>query len=290
MRSLLFVPADSERKLLKASASGADALILDLEDSVAPANLPQARVLAREYLESHRDRTRQKLWVRINPVQSALALADLAAIMPGGPDGIMLPKPDSANECVVLGHYLDALEMREGLGQGSTAILPVVTESARALFTLGTYQGVSSRLFAMTWGAEDLSAALGASTNRIPSGDYEFTYRMARSLCLLGAASVGALAIDTLWSNFKDPEGLVRDANEARIAGFSGKIAIHPDQVAVINESFTHSLTEIERARRIIEAFEAQPGIGTLQLNGQMLDRPHLAQARRILAQQTSIA
>jgi len=227
LRSFLFVPGDSERKLAKAETTQADALILDLEDAVAPENIDRARGMVKEFLQARRPRGRQQLWVRINPIQTPKALADLAAIMAGGPDGIMLPKADSASEAVTLGHYLSALETRDGLPLESTRILPVATETARAMFALGSYHGASARLFGLTWGAEDLSTAIGASTNRLLDGEYEFTYKLARSLCLLGASAAGVAAIDTIWSNFKDTDGLLADSRAGRRAGFSGKMAIH---------------------------------------------------------------
>jgi len=283
LRSFLFVPGDSERKLAKAETTQADALILDLEDAVAPENIERARGMVKEYLQARRTRGRQQLWVRINPIQTPKALADLATVMPGGPDGIMLPKSDSAAETVTLGHYLSAFEAREGLAPESTRILPVATETARAMFALGSYHGACSRLFGLTWGAEDLSTAIGASTNRLLDGEYEFTYKLARSLCLLAASAAGITAIDTLWSNFKDTEGLLADSKAARRAGFSGKLAIHPDQVDIINNAFTPDEKEVAFARRVVDAFAAAAGAGTIQLDGKMLDRPHLTQAQNLL-------
>jgi citrate lyase subunit beta/citryl-CoA lyase len=283
IRSFLFVPGDSERKLAKAETTQADALILDLEDAVAPENIERARGMVKEFLQARRPRGRQQLWVRINPIQTPKALADLAAIMAGGPDGIMLPKADSAAEAVTLGHYLSALETRDGLALESTRILPVATETARAMFALGSYHGASARLFGLTWGAEDLSTAIGASTNRLLDGEYEFTYKLARSLCLLGASAAGVAAIDTIWSNFKDTDGLLADSRAGRRAGFSGKMAIHPDQVDIINQAFTPDASEIAFAQRVVDAFAAAEGAGALQLDGKMLDRPHLTQAQKLL-------
>ena len=283
IRSFLFVPGDSERKLAKAETTQADALILDLEDAVAPENIERARGMVKEFLQARRPRGRQQLWVRINPIQTPKALADLAAIMPGGPDGIMVPKADSAAEAVTLGHYLSALETRDGLALESTRILPVATETARAMFALGSYHGASARLFGLTWGAEDLSTAIGASTNRLLDGEYEFTYKLARSLCLLGASAAGVAAIDTIWSNFKDADGLLADSLAGRRAGFSGKMAIHPDQVDIINQAFTPDANEVAFAQRVVDAFAAAGGAGALQLDGKMLDRPHLTQAQKLL-------
>ncbi|MFJ3460152.1 HpcH/HpaI aldolase/citrate lyase family protein [Achromobacter spanius] len=283
LRSLLFVPGDSERKLAKAPASGADALILDLEDAVDAARLPVARGMVREYLAA-RPTSGPELWVRINPLDSGLALDDLAEVVRGRPDAILLPKGQGAPDIVVLDHYLSALEVREGLPPGGIGIMPVATETAGAMFNLGGYAGCSPRLRGLTWGAEDLAAVLGAASNRREDGEYDLTYELARSLCLLGATAAGVPAIDTIWGNFRDAEGLQRDAARARRAGFTGKIAIHPDQVAPINQAFTPDPADVARARRIVQAFEDAPGVGTLQLDGEMLDRPHLKQALRILA------
>ena len=281
MRSFLFVPGDSERKLAKGAASGADALVLDLEDSVPADRIEVARGMVRDYLQSNRDRSRTRLWVRINPLSSEKALPDLAAIVAGAPDGILLPKIFGAADLSLLANYLTILEVREGVEPGSVKVLLVATETAQAVFNLGAFKDVSKRLWGMTWGAEDLSAALGASTNRDESGDLEFTYRVARSMCLLGAVAAEVEPIDTVFTNFRDTEGLVRESVAARRAGFTGKIAIHPDQVEPINRSFTPTAEEIEYARRVVEAFSS--GAGTVGLDGKMLDMPHLKQARRVL-------
>ncbi|MGH7782183.1 MAG: HpcH/HpaI aldolase/citrate lyase family protein [Candidatus Binataceae bacterium] len=281
-RSFLFVPGDSEKKLAKSEGFAADALILDLEDAVSAERISIARAMVRDYLLSHRDRTRTRLWVRINPLSSGKALADLAAIAAGAPDGILLPKTVAASDVVVLDHYLSALEARESVAAGSIKIMPVATETAPAMFGLGAFAGCGKRLWGMTWGAEDLSAAVGASTNRDEGGQLEFTYRLARSLCILAAVSAQAEPIDTAFVNFRDTAGLAREAHAARQAGFTGKIAIHPDQVAPINEAFTPTPNEVEYARRVVAAFSA--GVGTVALDGKMLDQPHLKQARRVLA------
>jgi len=282
LRSMLFVPGDSERKLAKAQGSGADALVLDLEDSVPADRIAAARSMVREYLGNHRDRTRQQFWVRINPLPTDKALADLAAITGGAPDGIMLPKVDSGADVVVADHYLSALEIREGVEPGSIRIFAVATETAPALFALGTFAGCSPRLAGMTWGAEDLSAALGAATNRDENGELEFTYRLARSLCLAGAIAAGVQPLDTVFVDFRDSEGLRAESRAAARAGFTGKIAIHPDQVVTINQAFTPSAEEVAHARRVIEAFSQ--GAGTVALEGKMLDMPHLKQAQRVLS------
>src|SRR5258708_14033824 len=241
MRSFLFVPGDSERKLAKAEDSAADALVLDLEDAVSADRIEIARKMVREYLHSHRDRTRTQLWVRINPLSTEKALPDLAAIVGGAPDGILLPKATSAADAALLDHYLSALEVREGVAAKSIRILPVATETAPALFNLGGFAGCSDRLWGMTWGAEDLSAALGASTNRDEDGQLEFTYKMARSLCLLAAVAAGIEPIDTVYTNFKDSDGLFREPQPARPAAFTGKLPTHPDQVAPLTPPFPHS-------------------------------------------------
>ena len=282
LRSMLFVPGDSERKLVKAQASEADALVLDLEDAVAEENLDSARGTVRGYLSAHADRKRQQLWVRINPLSSPKALPDLAAIVPGSPDGIVLPKTTSAADVVLLDHYLAALETREGVALEHIKVIVVATETPAAMFSLGSYARCSRRLAGLTWGAEDLSAALGAKTNKDESGNLDFTYQLARSLCLIAAVNADVEPIDTVFVDFKNPEGLRTVARAAFRAGFTGKIAIHPDQVAIINESFMPSDEEIAFAQRVVDAFAA--GTGTVALDGKMLDMPHLKQARRILA------
>jgi citrate lyase subunit beta/citryl-CoA lyase len=283
LRSLLFVPGDSEKKLAKSSSTTADALILDLEDSVAPERTATARVMVAEFLQAHRQRSHQQLWVRINPLQTPLALHDLVAVMAGKPDGIMLPKPLNAKDAQQLDHCLSALEVREGLELGSTRIIPVATEVPGALFDLQSYAGSTPRLQGLTWGAEDLATALGASSNRDASGEFTFTYKLARSLCLLASAHAQIQAIDTLSVDFKDMQALALDVQQARREGFSGKLAIHPDQVEVINQGFTPSSQEISHAQRIVDAFTQANGAGAVQLDGKMVDKPHLTQALRLL-------
>ena len=284
LRSMLFVPGDSDRKLARGESSPADALILDLEDAVAPDRTAIARGMVRAYLDSRPDRSRQQLWVRVNPLSTAKALPDLAAVAGGAPDGIVLPKPDSAADIVLLDHYLTALEARDGLPAGGIRIIPVATETARAVFALGSYAGCSPRLAGMTWGAEDLSAALGASTNKGPGGGYAFTYELARSLCLAGAVAADVQPIDTLYADFRDSAGLTQDSKQSRQLGFTGRIAIHPDQVAPINAAYSPDADEIAFARRVVDAFAAAPGTGVVGLDGKMLDMPHLKQANRLLA------
>ena len=283
-RSMLFVPGDSERKLARGESTPADALILDLEDSVAPDRTAVAREMVRAYLQSRPDRSRQQLWVRINPLASEKGLPDLAAVVAGKPDGIILPKPDSAADIMLLDHYLSALETRDGLVAGSIRAIPVATETAKAMFTLGTYAGSSPRLAGMTWGAEDLSAALGASTNKTASGAYAFTYELARSLCLAAAVAADVQPLDTLYVDFRNPSGLEADCKASRQLGFTGRIAIHPDQIAIINAAYSPEEAEIAFARRVVDAFAAAPGTGVVGLDGKMLDMPHLKQANRLLA------
>jgi citrate lyase subunit beta/citryl-CoA lyase len=283
-RSWLFVPGDSERKLAKGAASAADALIVDLEDSVAPANLPAARMLAAAFLAAHADRTRQQLWVRVNALASGLALHDLAAVVPGGPDGVVLPKAESAADVVTLGHFLSALEIAAGRADGGTRILAIATETPASLFTLGSYAAAGPRLAGLTWGAEDLATALGASSNRAEAGGYAFTFQLARSLCLAGAAAAGIAPIDTVFTDFRDAAGLDREARAGRREGFVGKLLIHPDQVGTVNAAFTPDAAEIAHAERIVAAFAADPGAGVVGIDGKMIDMPHLKQARRLLA------
>ena len=279
-RSFLFVPADSERKLGKAASSGADALIFDLEDSVAAAARPQARAFAAEFLNMDYD---AEIWVRINPLDSEDALQDLQAVMPAAPRGIVLPKPKSAGDTNQLAKLLDDLERKRDLEPGRTAILPVATERPAALFGMGDYADVTPRLGGLTWGAEDLSAAVGASTSRGDDGNWLPPYQLARSLCLFAAAAAGVPAIDTVYTDYKDLDGLARYAAAARRDGFEGMLAIHPDQVKIINKAFVPTSDETERAQRIVELFAANPDAGTLGMDGEMIDRPHWLQAKRIL-------
>lgn len=283
LRSMLFVPADSERKLVKGSQSPADALILDLEDAVAPANKAAARQAAAGFLSGAGVGLAARRFVRINPLDSGLALEDLAAVVMPGLDGIMLPKIDGPQDVRRLGLYLDALEARAGIGPGHVRIVPVGTETARAMLGMGAYEPGIPRLAGLTWGAEDLSAAVGAISNREADGRYSPLYEWAGSLCLCAAAAAGVDAIDTLHADFRDAEGLRAACALARRRGFRGKIAIHPDQVAIINEAFTPSDEELAHARRIVQAFAAEPGAGTLAIDGVMVDRPHLLQAMRTL-------
>lgn len=284
IRSFLFVPGDSERKMLKGKGNEADALILDLEDSVSKDRLATARGMVAEYLQSHSDRERQQVWVRINPLDTEFAMHDLAAIMVGAPDGIILPKTYSAAEAVQLSHALDALEARDGIDNGATQILAVATETARSLFDLDTFIGATPRLYGMTWGAEDLAAALSATSNRLPDGEYDGPYQLARTLCLAAARAAEVMPVDTVFVDFRNNDGLVAEAVQARRSGFFGKMAIHPDQSAPINEAFTPTEDEIAHAKRIVQVFEENPGAGTVGIDGMMIDMPHLKQARAVLA------
>lgn len=282
-RSWLFAPGDSERKMEKAAAGPADIVLLDLEDAVAPENKPRARSMVAEFLAGRTPEDRRRLWVRVNPLDGPHTLADLAAVIPAGPGGIMLPKSRGRADVETLDHYLAALEVAAGLPQGSTRVIVLVTETAEGMFTTGTYAG-APRLAAMTWGAEDLADAVGASENRNPDGGYGFTYELARSLTLLGASAAGVPAVETIQGDFRDLEGLRRRAEKVRRDGYRGMLAIHPDQVDVINAAFTPTEEELAAAREIVDLFAANPGAGTIGHKGAMLDRPHLARAQALLA------
>jgi citrate lyase subunit beta/citryl-CoA lyase len=274
MRSLLFVPGDRPDRMEKALTAGADALILDLEDSVAPANKADARRAVADFLAAHEAAS---LWVRINPLDGQEADKDLAAIVARRPDGIVLPKAEGGAAVTELARRLT------DRGNVTAMILPIATETPAALFQLGTYAGVK-RLAGLSWGAEDLSAAVGAATAREDDGSYAAPYELARSLCLFGAVAAGVAPIETVYPDFRATEGLAAYAARARRDGFVGMLAIHPDQVPVINNAFTPSEAEVARARAVVEAFEANPGAGVLSLEGRMIDRPHLIQAQRIVA------
>ena len=289
LRSMLFVPGDSEKKLAKAAGGAADALILDLEDAVTAQRRPLARSIVLDYLRQRPrgelQKSSQQAWVRINPLSElATSLADLAAVVAGAPDGIVVPKVNSGQDIAMLDHFLSALEQREGVAAGSIHIIAVATETAAGTLALASYQGCSPRLAGLTWGAEDLAAALGASSNRDETGEWEFTYRMARSLCLLAAHAAQVQAIDTLTVDFRDDDRLAREVRAGRRAGFSGMIAIHPNQVDIINAGFMPDAAEIAHAQAIVDAFAANPQAGALQIAGHMVDRPHLVQAMKVLA------
>ncbi len=292
LRSWLFVPGDSEKKLGKAPDLGADAIIVDLEDAVAPQAKPAARGLVAEWLGAQRRSpdvgvARFARWVRINPLDSPFWRDDLIAVMPGAPDGIVLPKAAGPAQLQQLAAELYELEQRNGVPTGTTKIVPLVSETAAAALTIPAYVDASlPRLAGLMWGAEDLSAALGASRKHGDDGGWSDTFRMVRATVLLTAHARGISAIDTLHADFRDEEGLARFACAARADGFAGMLAIHPSQVPVINAAFTPSEEELAGARAIVEAFAANPEAGTIALDGQMLDQPHLKLARRLLGEE----
>lgn len=291
MRSLLFVPGDSPKKLQKGLESGADALILDLEDSVALAAKPQAREISLDFLKSTGPQAKRPLLiVRINALATGLSDADLDAIMPGAPDAIMLPKSEGGTDVAHLAARIAVREAENELPDGATRIIPIATETAKGIFGLGSYAGASHRLAALTWGAEDLSADLGAEANRLTDGSYTDPYRLARSLALFAAASAQVDAIDTVFTNFRDAEGFEAECRAGRRDGFTGKMAIHPAQVPVINSVFAPAADELAKAEKIIALFAANPGVGVIGLEGEMLDRPHLVRAQRLKARADKLA
>ena len=285
MRSLLFVPGDRPERFAKAAASGADAVILDLEDAVAAERRPAARSVVSRHLETARTVPH---WVRINPVDSPDALADLVAVIVARPDGIVLPKPESVDDLWRADHWIEALEAANGIVRGSIALLPIVTEKARAVLSLGQWNRVPSRVAGLTWGAEDLAADIGAAANRTADGGFEAPFLLARSLCLLAAGAAGVPAYDTIDIEFRDAEAVERRSREARRLGFAGQLAVHPAQIAPIHRAYTPSADEVRWAERVIEAFRGSPGHGAVQLEGRMLDLPHMRQAERILAARRS--
>ena len=286
IRSFLFIPGDSEKKIGKVDDIAADAFIFDLEDAVTPARKPAAREMVPAFIkERPRGKRKSELWVRVNPLDTQYTLDDLAAIVGARPDGIMLPKVNGPANVLEVSHYLSALEVAAGIEKGSIRILPVATETAISPFRLGDYaEAKLERLYGLTWGAEDLSSAIGASGNTDASGEWTHTYKMVRSLCLLGAHAAGSEAVDTLYVDFRDPDGLRASCKAARAEGFSGRVAIHPAQVDIINESFSPSEDEVAFAQRVVDLFAANPESGTLGLDGKMLDIPHLKQAQKTLA------
>jgi citrate lyase subunit beta/citryl-CoA lyase len=285
MRSLLFVPADGGSKLDKAMASGADGVILDLEDSIAPERKQAAREACLEYLKETVDSlNRPRLLVRINGLETGLTDDDLAAIVPGRPDAILFPKAEGGNSVIHLDAKLTAQEGVAGLPDGSIKVLAQTVESSLGLFLAGTFRDASARLIGMTWGPEDLSAEIGAEANRESDGTLTEPYRIARAMCLLGATAARLPAIETIHVDFRNLDALRRDTELARRDGFTGRLAIHPAQVPVINDVFTPSAAQIERARAIVAAFAAKPGAGTIGIEGKMYDRPHLVRAQALLA------
>ena len=282
--SLLFVPGDSERKLAKCAHVGADALILDLEDAVAPERKPAARELARAFLNSARTGAGAQVWVRINALNTPDSRLDLAAVVAAQPYGIMVPKVDHPSELVGLSNDLSALEAQAGIAVGTTRLVPML-ESPRAVLTAADYlQTPLQRLSGMTWGAEDLGAALGVPSSHDANGDWNFALRSARVQCLLVARALKVGAIDTVTTDFKNLDALRAECMSSYATGFSGKLAIHPDQVSVINRVFLPSPAELDHARQVIAAFEAASGSGAVSLNGTMVDIVHLHAARRLLA------
>jgi citrate lyase subunit beta/citryl-CoA lyase len=285
MRSLLFVPGDSEKKLDKGLSSGADALIVDLEDSVAADRKAEARATALAFLQdAAKKANRPRLLVRVNALDTGLTDADLDVIVAGKPDAVMLPKAAGGASVTHLHAKLSAREAIAGWPDSAIGIIALATETAASLFTTDSYGGSSPRLTGLTWGAEDLSADLGAEANRDEQGQFLDPYRLARVLCLAGAAAAGVTAIDTVYVDFRNETGLRREAEDARRDGFSAKMAIHPAQVAIINEVFTPNVDAIAQANSIIAAFAAQPGAGVVGIGGKMYDRPHLVRARQLLA------
>lgn len=285
MRSFLFVPGDSPKKMAGAFRSGADVLIFDLEDSVAIGLKDQARVTTRDFIREVRSTPdRPKLFVRVNALDSGFTDADLDVVMAAGPDGIMLPKSSGGVDISHLAAKIAVREAEFDLPDGGTVIMPVATETGSSIFGLGSYGGSSRRLAAMSWGAEDLSADIGAQANRDTTHLFTEPFRLARNLLLFGASAAGVPAIDSVYTRLKDLEGLDRECAEALRDGFSGKLAIHPAQIPVIHERFTPSAAAIAEARAIVEAFAADDTLGVVNIGGEMIDRPHLLRAQRILA------
>lgn len=283
MRSLLFVPGDSEKKLGKALTSGADILILDLEDSVAIDRKEAARQIVADFVASHKDNGSTQMYVRANALDSGLLDDDLAAVVSAGPTGIMLPKSAGGPDVMHLSAKLNVHEAEAGLTEGSTSVLPIITETAAATLAGGTYLETTDRLAAVTWGAEDLSAAIGARATRTESGVYTDVFRYARAITILAGSAAGVASIDTVFVNFRDEDGLRKECFEAERDGFTGKMAIHPTQVAVINEAFTPSDEAIAQAKLIIRTFAEAGNPGVVGINGQMFDRPHLRRAEGVL-------
>ena len=285
MRSLLFVPADSPKKLDKSLGAGADAVIVDLEDSISPEHKAGARASALAFLREATTLTkRPKLYVRVNGITTGLTDADLDVIVGGSPDGILRPKADGGAAVMHVDAKLAAREAMAGIPDGHIKVVAMGIETANGLFLAGTFRQSSARLVGLTWGAEDLSAEIGAEANRDAEGRYTELYLLARSLCLAGAAAAQVQAIDTVYIDFRDIGGLRRDTEDGRRDGFTGKMAIHPAQVPIINEVFTPTPAAIAQAKAIVAAFAAQPGAGVVGLDGGMLDRPHLLRAQQLLA------
>lgn len=290
MRSILFVPGDSARKQEKSLQSGADALVLDLEDSVAFQEKPRARTMTSEFLQRHiPTRERPLLYVRVNALDTGLTDEDLTIVMSGRPDGIVAPKVVGGRDLADFAARLSRHEERLGITVGFTRILPVVTETAAAVLALPTVPGSTERLIGLSWGGEDLAADIGAESNHDEAGAYTPTYVMARSMALLTAVASGVEPIETAFISYHDLEAFAADCVTARRDGFTGRIAIHPSQVPVINEVFTPSAEVVKRARMIIDAFAANPGMGVVGIDGGMVEMPHLRQAERIMRRYQAI-
>ncbi|UYM17754.1 HpcH/HpaI aldolase/citrate lyase family protein [Endozoicomonas euniceicola] len=281
-KSYLFVPGDDDKKMLKAKNSGADAVIFCLEDAVVESNKSVAREKVRQFLQAHQKRSEVQLWVRVNSLASPHTLNDLVSVMPGKPFGIFLPKPSDADDFRTVDHYLTALEVQNNLPVGSTPIISVAESSIGAI-NQNTFINASTRLSGFTWGAEDLPADIGATTNRDQDGAHFLIHRMNRANCLLVASAGNMQAIDGICDDYKSQKKLRAECERARMEGFTGKLAIHPDQVEIINQCFTPSTDEVAYARRVVDAFANAKGAGTVGLDGRMLDLPHLKQAQRIL-------
>ncbi len=285
MRSLLFTPGDSDRKLTKGLTSGADVILIDLEDSVAASGKEAARENVAKFLEqTPRQDKAPPLYVRINDLETQWARADVEALVPASPAGIMLPKARSYGDVEDLAAMLDDLEPRAGVKPGSISIIVIAPEIPVALLNMASFQKCGSRVTGITWGSEDLAAGLGSLTGRKSDGSYREPMQLARTLCLCAGSASGIHAIDTVYVDFRDLDGLTKEARDAAADGFSGKMAIHPDQVPIINAAFTPSGEEITRARKIVAAFDAEPDAGVINLEGSMIDRPHLVNARKTLA------
>ena len=283
MRSLLFVPGDSEKKLEKGLTSQADILLIDLEDSVSPERKAAARQITAGFLAENRDRPSPRLFVRINDLASGLADDDLAAVMPSMPHGILLPKSNSGKDVTRLSAKLNVHEARARIAEGITQIIAIITETAIGTLSAATYRDASKRLTGLSWGAEDLSAVIGAATARDDTGLYTDVFRLARALTILGASAADVAAIDTVYIDYRDDDGLARECAEAARDGFTAKLAIHPAQVPVINRAFTPSQEALAQAREIVQAFAADPSAGVIGIDGKMFDRPHLRRAERLI-------
>jgi citrate lyase subunit beta/citryl-CoA lyase len=285
MRSLLFVPADGGKKLDKAMASGAHAVIIDLEDSVTVDRKPEARKLALAFLkEAGKTKQRPRLFVRVNGLETGMIDDDLDAVVPGAPDGILFPKAEGGPTVTHVDAKLTAREAIADLAEGHVKILAQNVESSAGFFAAGTYRGSSKRLIGVTWGPEDLSAELGAEANRDSTGRLTEPYRLARSVCLFSAAAAKTAAIETVFVDFRNEEGLHKDTEDAKRDGFVGRLAIHPAQVPIINAVFEPSPEQIAHAKKVVAAFAAQPGAGAVGIDGKMFDRPHLVRAQALLA------